>query len=44
MSPSLYQEDKDDSISETLNNGEDNDLNLHNNFILVYCAFLDNLP
>ena len=40
MSPSQYQEEKEDSKSlETLNNVEGKDLNLHNNLTTVYCAF-----
>ena len=40
MSPSQYQEEKEDSKSlETLNNGEGMDLNLHDNLTLVFCAF-----
>ena len=39
MSPHLYQKRKDDLKSiETLINKEDNDLNLHNEHILIYCA------
>ena len=42
--PSLYKKEKDDSKSpETLFNGESKDLNLHNNFTLIYCVFPDNL-
>ena len=46
ISPSLYQEDKDDSKSlEIFVNGSDRDLNLHKNLIiLVYCSFLSGLP
>ena len=45
VSPSLYQEDKDDSEAlEIFITGSDGDLNLHKNLILVYCAFLSDLP
>ena len=41
MPSSLCQEGEDDSKSpEILINREGNDLNLHNNFTLIYCADL----
>ena len=45
VSPSLYQEEKDDSKSlEALINGEGTDLNLCNNPTLFYCALPGRFP
>ena len=45
VSSSLYQEEKDDSQSlKTLNKGQGNGLNLHNNLTLIHCAFSGHLP
>ena len=45
VSPPLYQKRKDDSKSlETLISREDNDLNLRNKHIPIYCALPGNLP
>ena len=45
ISPSLYQEEKDDSkCPETLISGESMDLNLHNSLPLTFCAFPGRLP
>lgn len=37
--PSLCQDEADSSTSYNLTNGEDKELNLHNNHTLVSCAF-----